>query len=75
MLANSDLYGSANNPLNSSAYRPHFNILKALPISYWDVLSFDPVTRTVCIVIYRVSDRGVITNDRRFIGVTLPMLR
>jgi hypothetical protein len=62
-----------NNPLNPAAAAPRVNFLAALPRNMWEVLSFNPSNREVCIALYSVDRFGRRTTYR-VMDIILPFL-
>lgn len=63
-----------NNPLNPAAatFKPFF--LRTIPLDHWEVMSFNPVKREVCVLVYRYDEYGQRTGDYRVISLTLPVI-
>jgi hypothetical protein len=64
----------ADNPLNPAAavFKPFF--LRTIPLSHWEVLSFHPMKREVCVRLHRYDVNGERTGDYKVISITLPVV-
>lgn len=61
-----------DNPLNPAAQAHKTFFLRTIPLKHWEVLSFNPARREVCIALYRYDTFGNRTGDYKVITIILP---
>lgn len=72
IMANVGDEGTPNNPLNPAVDSSRPYILRTIPLDHWDVISFDPSAKQVCIALYVYDIYGHRTGDKRVIVISFP---